>query len=327
VPLSILRFDMRAPGLGPERTRELYEAALDMADWADARGFDAITLSEHHAADDGFLPAPIALAGCMLGRARRIRVGISALLLPLYDPVKLAEEMAVLDLASGGRLAVTLGQGYRRAEYAMFGKDWAGRGRLFDECLEVLLRAWTGEPFTWRGRRIHLTPRPLTQPRPPIFVGGMGRNAARRAARFRLPFQPAMDAPEVIELYRAECRRLGFDEPLVLPPGSGETILVSRDPDRTWERIGPHLLEDARSYASWQPEGQRSAVHSDATTVAELRAERRFLVLTPDECVARARERGPLCDFVHFPLCGGTPPELAWESLELYASEVMPRIA
>jgi alkanesulfonate monooxygenase SsuD/methylene tetrahydromethanopterin reductase-like flavin-dependent oxidoreductase (luciferase family) len=326
MPFSVLRFDMRAPGLDRERTRGLYEAALDMSDWADARGFDAITLSEHHAAEDGFLPSPIALAGCILGRTRRIRVGIAALLVPLYDPVKLAEDLAILDVASGGRLAVTAGMGYRTDEYAMFGKDWQGRGRLFDESLEVLLRAWTGEPFEWQGRRVHLTPPPFTQPHPPVLVGGTSRAAARRAARLGLPFQPATNDPAVIGLFVEESRRRGVPSPLVLPPGSGETIFVSRDPERTWARIGEHLLHDARSYASWQLPGQGSAVHSRATSVDELRAEGLYRVLTPDECVARARERGPLCDFVHFPLCGGLPPELGWESLELYASEVMPRL-
>ena len=323
---SILRFDMRAPGFAPEQTRELYAAALDMAEWADAHGFDAITLSEHHATDDGFLPSPIALAGAMLGRTRRIRVGISALLVPLYDPVKLAEDLAVLDLAGGGRLAVTAGMGYREEEYAMFGKDWAGRGQLFDECLEVLLRAWTGEAFEWRGRPVRLTPRPATQPRPPLFVGGMGRRAARRAARLGLPFQPAVNDADMIALYHSECARLGLAQPIVLPPGSGETIFVARDPDHAWQRVGPHWLHDARSYAGWQRASRSSAVHSDAASVGELRAEGLYRVLTPDECVARARERGPLCDFVHFPLCGGTPSELAWESLELYASEVVPRL-
>ena len=221
---SVLRFDMRSPGLDPERTRALYEAALDMAAWADARGFDAITLSEHHGTEDGFLPAPIALAGCMLGRTRRIRVGIAALLVPLYDPVKLAEDLAILDVASGGRLAVTAGIGYRPEEYAMLGKDWKNRGRLFDECLEVLLRAWSGEPFEWQGRRVRLTPPPLTKPHPPILIGGTSRRAARRAARLGLPFQPAANDPDVIALFQQESRLRGVENPLVLPPGSGETI-------------------------------------------------------------------------------------------------------
>jgi alkanesulfonate monooxygenase SsuD/methylene tetrahydromethanopterin reductase-like flavin-dependent oxidoreductase (luciferase family) len=327
VAFSILRFDMRAPGLDPERTRGLYQAALEMAEWADGRAFDAITLSEHHATEDGFLPSPIALAGCMLGRTRRIRVGIAALLVPLYDPVKLAEDLSILDLASGGRIAVTAGIGYRPEEYAMFGKDWVSRGELFDECLEVLLRAWTGEPFEWQGRQVRLTPRPFTQPHPPILVGGSSRRAARRAARLGLPFQPATNDPEVIGLFVEESRRRGVENPLVLPPGSGETIFVSRDPDRSWAQIGEHLLHDARSYASWQLAGQSSAVHSRARTAAELRAEGLYRVLTPDECVARAKERGPFCDFVLFPLCGGMLPGQGWESLELYASEVLPRLA
>jgi len=325
--IPLLRFDMRAPAATPERTSALYQTALEMAAWADTRGFAAVTLSEHHASADGFLPSPIAMAGCMVGRTRSIRVAISALLLPLYDPVKLAEDLVVLDHASGGRIAATVGLGYRPEEYAMFGRDWSARGALFDEALEVLLRAFSGEPFEWHGRRVQVTPRPFTQPHPTIFVGGMSRAGARRAARFGLPFQPALNDPEVLSAYTEECKRLGVESPLLLPPGSGETIIVSRDPERSWALLGPHLLHDARAYANWQPAGQRSAVHSSATSIEALRAEGVYRVLTPEQCIARARERGPLADFVLFPLCGGTPPELGWESLELFANEVLPRIS
>ena len=97
--ITLLRFDMRAPAFSPASTAELYAAALEMGAWADERGFDSLTLSEHHGADDGFLPSPIAMLGCLVGRTRRIRLGVAALLLPLYDPVKLAEDLAVLDIA------------------------------------------------------------------------------------------------------------------------------------------------------------------------------------------------------------------------------------
>jgi hypothetical protein len=103
-------------------------------------------------------------------------------------------------------------------------------------------------------------------------------------------------------------------------------VWVSDDPDRTWAEIGPHLLYDATVYASWQPEGQRSAVHSDAKTVAALRAEGKYLILTPDECVERARAQGAFAATVLFPLCGGIPPKLAWPGLELFANEVMPKL-
>lgn len=326
MPFSVLRLDMRSPGYTDERRSELYSTALDMAAFVDERGFDAISVSEHHGTEDGFLSSPIALGGCIVGRTRRVRVGVVALLLPLYDPIKLAEDLAVLDLASGGRFAITAGIGYRPEEYAMLGKDWAGRGRLMDEGLEALVGAWSGEPFEWKGQSVRLSPPPLTRPLPPVMVGGASKLGARRAARFGLPFQPSVNTPEVLQEYIDECGRRGIETPILLPPGSGETIIVSEDPERGWAEHGRHLLHDAMVYASWQPANHRSAVHSDAKTVEELRSEGRYRILTPDQCVERARERGALCDFVLFPLCGGTPPELAWASLQLYVDKVLPRI-
>jgi alkanesulfonate monooxygenase SsuD/methylene tetrahydromethanopterin reductase-like flavin-dependent oxidoreductase (luciferase family) len=327
MPISILRFDLRAPHFSPARTEELYAAALDMAAYGDQHGFDSVTLSEHHGVDDGFLPAPLLLAAAIAGRTKRIRIGISALLAPLYDPLKLAEDLAVLDLASGGRVATTLGLGYRPEEYAAFGRDFAARGALLDECVETLLAAWTGEPFVYRGRTVRVTPRPLSQPHPTLLLGGQSKAAARRAARFGLPFQPASNDPEMIAVYQSECARLGVARPLLLPPGSGELIWVSRDPDRTWEQIGPHLLHDATAYAQWQPSTQqKSAVHSRATSVESLRDEGLYRVLTPEQCLERAKAQGAFSVFVLFPLCGGTPPEIGWETVRLYAEEVLPKL-
>jgi len=324
--MSILRLDMRAPSFSPASPAALYAAALEMAEYVDTRGFTSISLSEHHGVDDGFLPAPLPMAGCILGRTRKLRVGVAALLATLYEPVKLAEDLAVLDLASQGRIGITAGMGYRPEEYECFGKAWDTRGKLLDEVVEVLLEAWTGEPFEYQGRTVRVTPRPFTQPHPMLFMGGQSKAGARRAARFGLPYQPATNDAEMIQLYLSECERLGVENPLVLPPGNGEMIWVSEDPDRTWSQIGRYLLHDAATYASWQPRSQRSVVHSDALDVAGLRAEGKYRVLTPDECVARASRQGPLASFVLFPLCGGTPPDLAWESVHLYADHVLPRI-
>ncbi|MEN8184123.1 MAG: LLM class flavin-dependent oxidoreductase [Myxococcota bacterium] len=323
--IVILRLDMRAPSFSSASASELYAAALEMAEWADQNALTMITVSEHHGIEDGYLPSPVPLAACLAGRTRSIRIGIMALLLPLYDPVKLAEDLAVLDLASEGRVGVTAGLGYRRAEYELLGSDWEGRGRALDEGLEVLLRAWRGESFEYRGRPVKITPLPGTKPHPFLAVGGAGRNAARRAARFGLPFQPSVDTLEVFELYRSECERLGAT-PVLLPPGSGEVTWVSEDPDRTWSEIGPYLLHNAMSYRSWQPEGQQSVVDSEAETVEDLRREGKYRVLTPDECVEAAGALGPLEALMLYPLCGGTPPKLAWQSLELFANRVLPRL-
>ncbi|MGH7288012.1 MAG: LLM class flavin-dependent oxidoreductase [Myxococcota bacterium] len=324
--ISLLRFDLRAPRQFEARHAELYAAALEMASFAEAMGFDAISLSEHHGVDDGFLPSPLILASALAARTQRVRFSISALLAPLYDPVKLAEDLAVLDLVSQGRVTTTLGMGYRREEFAMFGRPFADRGSLLDEWLEVLLRAWTGERFEWNGRLIQVTPASFTKPHPPINVGGQSRRGALRAARFGLPYQPANNDPEMEKTYLEACHRRGT-APQLLPPGSGEMIFVSRDPERCWAAIGEHLLYEARVYSAWQPATQQaSSVHSRATTVDELRREGLYRVLTPEECVARAKAEGPYAAFVLYPLCGGIPPALAFESVELFASEVLPEL-
>jgi alkanesulfonate monooxygenase SsuD/methylene tetrahydromethanopterin reductase-like flavin-dependent oxidoreductase (luciferase family) len=324
--ISVLRFDLRAPARFGTKHAELYEAALELASFADERGFDSISLSEHHGVDDGFLPSPLLVAAAMASRTRRIAFSISALLAPLYDPVKLAEDLAVLDLLSRGRVSTTLGMGYRREEYAMFGRVFEERGKLLDEWLEVLLRAWRGERFSWQDRTVQVTPAPFTHPHPPVFVGGQSRRAALRAARYGLGYQPASNDRAMEALYVEGCAKRGVT-PQLRPPGTGEMIWVSRDPDRTWAEIGDHLLYEARVYSGWQPATQqRSTVHSRATTVEELRHEGLYQVLTPAQCLERAKAQGPYAAFVLYPLCGGTPPALAWQSVRLYADEVLAKL-
>src|SRR4051794_5568483 len=207
--LSIIRFDMRAPGLDPQESQALYAAAIEMGEWADARGFDMLTLSEHHASPDGYLPSPLVLGGAMAARTRQIALWISALLLPMHDPIRLAEDLAVLDLISGGRVSLVTGLGYRPIEYAMFGKEWTRRGKLLDECLDVMIKAWTGEPFEHRGEIVQVTPRPMQQPHPVIMIGGGGTAAVKRAARLGFSMFPSTDDPELHRAYLEECERLG----------------------------------------------------------------------------------------------------------------------
>ncbi|HEX2485753.1 MAG TPA: LLM class flavin-dependent oxidoreductase, partial [Myxococcota bacterium] len=282
--ISVIRFDLRAPASSPASRRELFDAALEMAAFADQAGFALATLSEHHGVDDGYLPSPVVFAGVLAGATRRLGLNISALLVPLYDPVKLAEDLALLDWASRGRLMVVAGLGYRPEEYAALGRDFSRRGKLLDECLDVLLRAWGGEVFEYRGAKVRVTPPPFTKPHPRLFVGGSTPAAARRAARFGLPFAPPLHDPELAALYESECRRLGVGGGFVLSPGEPATTFVARDPDAAWEALGPYLLHDATSYAAWQRPEQRSYSHSRATTVQELRSEGKYRVLTPEQC-------------------------------------------
>src|SRR5262245_51023902 len=126
-----LRFDMRAPS-GAAPVGELYAAAVDMCAWAESRGAVAAVMSEHHGAADGHLPVPLLLASAVAARTERLTILLAAVVLPLYDPVRLAEEIAVLDVISAGRVSYVFGVGHRAEEYAHFGVDFTQRGRLAD---------------------------------------------------------------------------------------------------------------------------------------------------------------------------------------------------
>ncbi len=325
--LFIARYDLRCPAGAPADRGELYRAALDQAAWCERHGFDMLVLSEHHGVDDGYLPSPLVLASAMAAATTTIPIMISALLVPLHDPVRLAEDIAVLDVISGGRVQYTAGLGYRREEYEQAGLDWSARGARMEHCLDTLFRAWTGEPFDYEGRTIRVTPTPTSQPRPMMFYGGGSTAAAKRAARLDMPLFAQHGDPSVPQAYQDERARLGLDAGLALaPPQHGPgTIFVSRDPDRTWDRIGEQLLYEATVYHSWQ-QGVTSAVHDTSTTVAEMREAGIYAVMTPDECVDYATSIGPLDPVTTHPLCGGIAPEVSWEHLELLGNEVIPRL-
>jgi alkanesulfonate monooxygenase SsuD/methylene tetrahydromethanopterin reductase-like flavin-dependent oxidoreductase (luciferase family) len=325
----LMRFDMRAPEFGPATTptptQDLYRAALEMAAWAEERGAIQIVVSEHHGSEDGYLPSPLVFASAIAGRTRTIPIQIAALIVPLHDPLRLAEDMAVLDLASGGRVSYVTAVGYVEQEFAQFGRTFKGRGRRMDECLEAMKNAWTGEPFEYQGRTVRITPRPGTPGGPTLFMGGNTKAAARRAARFDMGMIAQGMNPELEALHREECERLGKPVGLCINPPAGTvtTAFISEDPDRAWAEIGPHMLHDAKAYAAWLGDAA-SITKSVAQTVDELRAQKgAYQIFTPDEALAYVKKNGIL---MLQPLCGGLSPDLAWESLELMADKVLPRI-
>ncbi|MFD8207423.1 LLM class flavin-dependent oxidoreductase [Streptomyces sp. NPDC059695] len=322
MPFSVVRFNLVDPRATPESLSERYRAALAMAAYADGHGVDTVQTEEHHGVENNWLPSPFAFAGAVFGATSRIAVTVSAIIGPLHDPLRLAEDIAVLDLLSGGRLVTVAGIGYRPEEYEERGVDWGRRGKLQDLLLETLLTAWTGEPFTYQGRTVRVTPRPFTRPHPMLLVGGSSRAAARRAARLGLPFFPSAHLPELEAYYRERCAEYGTEGWTMMPAEVTPLLHLSEDPDRTWAEHGEHFLHEARTYASWQSKDIRSAVRSTATTVAELRSEGVYRVVTPAECLALGLE-----SLVLHPLCGGMPVEEGWRSLRLFCDRVLPGLA
>jgi alkanesulfonate monooxygenase SsuD/methylene tetrahydromethanopterin reductase-like flavin-dependent oxidoreductase (luciferase family) len=316
-----MRFDMRAPG-GVATMPALYEAAIDMAAWAEDRGGVMCLISEHHGSPDGYLPSPLLLASAMAARTTRMAFIIGAALMPFYDPIRLAEDMAVLDIMSKGRVSYVMALGYRPEEFEMFGIDWDRRGDAAEAKLALLLQAITGDPFVHEARRVQITPPPLTQIQ--ISWGGGTKPAARRAGRHGLGFFAESDADGLLEAYEAEARKHGHEPgQAALPaPGTPTTVFVADDLDEAWAEIGPHMLHDIATYGEWNVNKQNIASLSTARTVADLRDERgSYRIFTVDEAVDIVKNGGLL---LLQPLCGGLPPELAWKYLKVVTDQVMP---
>jgi alkanesulfonate monooxygenase SsuD/methylene tetrahydromethanopterin reductase-like flavin-dependent oxidoreductase (luciferase family) len=320
--MFLIRFDMRAPNFGAAPA-ELYAAALEMSEWAEKHGCLQIVVSEHHGSEDGYLPSPLILASAIAARTRSIPVQIGALIVPLHDPIRLAEDMAVLDITSQGRVSYVTAVGYVAHEFEMAGVPLKGRGRRMDVCLEAMRNAWSGEPFEYAGRTVRVAPKPITQGGPVMLMGGNSRAAARRAARFDMGMLAQGLNPDLAQIYAEACEEYGRDpKPCINPPPSMVTsAFVAEDPDRAWAQIGPHMLHDAQMYARWMGDSA-SISKSTADSVEALRAQKgAYQIFTPDEAIAYTRANGIL---LLQPLCGGLAPEYAWQSLELVASKVLP---
>lgn len=319
-----LTYDMRAPDFGSS-ARELYRVALDQAAWADDLGFDTIGLGEHHCSPDGYNPSPLILAAAMGARTRRIALRTSVLLAPLYDPIKLAEDAAVTQLATDGRLILGLGGGYRPVEFESFGRRLEDRWRSVGETISLLRVAWSGEPFEWQGRRCRVTPKP--DPPPPILLGGGSPAAARRAARIADGWFPPLD-PRLWPPYREECLKLGKPDPGEYATPSPVFLWISKDPERAWERLMPHVLHQLRSYSEWTQEafGRPAGPYADAITAETVQRSSAYRVLTPEGALELAEALGDHSVFFLNPLLSGIDPETSWEMLRLYEREVHPHL-
>ncbi|OBH88492.1 LLM class flavin-dependent oxidoreductase [Mycobacterium sp. E2989] len=317
-----LRFDMRVPRWsGP--AAELYAAAIDMCAWGETRGAVLAVLSEHHGADDGHLPSPLMLASAIAARTHTLAILLAAVTIPLRDPVRLAEEMCVLDLISRGRVSYAFGVGHRHEEYDHFGIDMATRGRAADEILAVLGPLVRGEPVEYRGRTVRVTPPSGSDSGPVMLIAGGSKAAARRAGRYGLGFVSQTEWPGLIEFYEEQCRAHGHEPGFVQFPAPGVPTAVfvaehKRGVEEAWDVLGPHLLHDAVTAASYRPHDDSVASITRADSVSDLRNEGGpYRIMTCDEATEYVRGGRPLP--LH-PLCGGLAPDVAWPYLERAAA-------
>jgi alkanesulfonate monooxygenase SsuD/methylene tetrahydromethanopterin reductase-like flavin-dependent oxidoreductase (luciferase family) len=319
-------FDMRAPDWGTPPS-DLYPAAIEMAAFADRIGVDRIGLMEHHGSEDGYLPRPFTLCAGMAAVTERVKFALGAVILPLHDPVAVAEEIAILDLVSNGRFSVIFGAGYVPGEFAMFEKSIHDRAKLMDRGLEIILRALRGERFEVDGRPIFVRPLPARDPHEIVMVGGGVPASARRAARFDVGFGPM--TAEVVDIYLDECRKAGrapreYWRPR---PGMPLAIHLCEDPDQGWAAIERHAVHVITEYAKWaEQEGDASnSPFKGLTDPKVLRHAGLFAAWTPEQLLAKVPEIHDRQQIGFQPLVGGLSPAEGWKSLRLL-EQTMPEL-
>jgi alkanesulfonate monooxygenase SsuD/methylene tetrahydromethanopterin reductase-like flavin-dependent oxidoreductase (luciferase family) len=319
--------DLRNPPQWRRPWAELYGRTLERIEEAERLGLDAVWLTEHHFFEDGYLPQPLTFAAAIAARTERMRIGTAILLAPLRPAVDIAEQGAIVDLVSNGRLELGLGAGYRVLEFKAFGVDMADRFPLLEERAREVRRLWDEGG---------IVPGPV-QVRPRIWIGANGARGARMAGRLGEGLM-WLD-PEKVAVYLDALRAAGHDESAARVSGS-VNLIVSSDPERAWDRIAPHLVYQWETYARYGAEGAEKAdalVVDQASTLSadDMRSAGpamlmpSFDVVTPDEAVRRMRAwlaDLPVLDVYFWDSIAGMPDDLVDEHVELLAREVAPAV-
>jgi alkanesulfonate monooxygenase SsuD/methylene tetrahydromethanopterin reductase-like flavin-dependent oxidoreductase (luciferase family) len=246
-------YDFRNPAPWREQWDVRYAKILEQIDWVERESsFTEVSISEHHFTDDGYAPSVLALAAAVASRTKRVGISTNILQLPLHHPLRVAEDALTVDAISGGRFRLGVSVGYRELEFEAFGTSTRDRATRMEEALSVLRLAFAGEEFSFEGRHwtipsLTVSPGPVRQGGPPIWLGGTAPAAIERAARLGDGFMASVDA-EVVA-YRSACDRIGTSE----PRGACRTawVLVDEDPERALAELGEHMLFQVNAYIDY----------------------------------------------------------------------------
>jgi probable F420-dependent oxidoreductase len=256
---GIGQFTLQVPPWDARTHAELYADTLSLAAFAEEHGFDSFWLAEHHGAGDGYNPSLLPFLAAVAARTTRMELGTAVLLAPFHDPLRIAEDAAVVDNLSGGRLHLGLGLGWSPEEYRMFGVDTAGRGARLAEFVAILRGAWGEDRFSHAGRfytydDVAVTPKPARPGGPPIWLGGGADAAIERAARLGDGhFPPSTAGVEGIvahaERMLALRARIGVTGPYRF--GTFLPVGIGTDEDDGWSKIRDGVLHVRGAYLLW----------------------------------------------------------------------------
>ena len=329
------------PGAGV-RLHEPYRDMLDCLPRAEELGYESAFVASHHVQPDGWCPSPLLALSAAAARTERMRLGTGAILVPLYAPFKLAEDVAVLDNLSGGRVVLGVAPGYVSEEFLAHAVPREERVTRMEEALDLMQAAWTQERFSFRGRHYAvepettLTPRPLQRPHPPIWYAVSAPGSLRRAAErgcVLLP-SPRHELSELAKHYRVydeACTAVGFapaERPVI------REVFVAESQERAEQLAAPgveYLFRELYGAKSAQGERQlrtdSGQLITDKQQVDFESLKNRFVIGDPDYAIRQIEryrdELGAteLICWMHVPGVSGAD---ALQSVELFAREVMP---
>lgn len=330
------------PHDNPDAPAYEVEPLLAAACEAERRGFDSVWLAEHHFTP-GFPPSPLMLGAAIAARTHRVRIGTGIVVAPLYHPVRLVEDVCLLDRLSGGRVILGLGQGYVKREFESYGIPLTERTARFLRVLGLLRVVFEGSrllPGTEGADALgpEVWPRPVQQPIP-IWIGAYSHPAIRRAARWGYPFfigGPNMPLELIAAKYHCYLREFNECHANIVPllPFI-QSILVTEDPDKTWSLFGESLTSMFRydmltwgSVVAYDKDSGYRTVKNEDDILFKNKTEfrRRMLILTPKEVVSallKVREQIPF-NYLIVGSPWGVPRELSQKCVELLIEHVWP---
>jgi probable F420-dependent oxidoreductase len=320
-----------------------YQEVLAEAEAAEAAGFDSFLITEHHQVPDGYCPAPLVLSTAVAARTSRIRVGSAIIILPLYHPLRVAEETAVLDAISQGRLILGVGAGYVAPEFDAYGIPMEQRSSRMEEGIEIIKRAWTENGFSYSGRRfsienVTISPKPVQKPRPPIWAAAWSESGFSRAARLADAWcvdliNSYSTVSTWADRYRELCTQAGT-KPYI---AALREAWVGPTTEQAVQDYGQHLMSSHRYYYSvggYNPavEPWMASVQSpDSDVTLDLLKKDRFIMGSPDECVDQIKRFNEMAgvDYLILRFRHPSGPEHAkvLEAIKLFGSEVIPRFS
>jgi alkanesulfonate monooxygenase SsuD/methylene tetrahydromethanopterin reductase-like flavin-dependent oxidoreductase (luciferase family) len=335
--LGIGLFTGQIPPSSNRSFHQEYRDSIDLVRLVEQVGLDGAWVSEHHFSADGYLPSLLPLLAAYAAVTDRIELGTGVVLAPFHDPIRLAEDFAVVDQISGGRTICGLGIGWRDEEFREFNINVSSRVRRLMEIVDILRLAWAEGRFDYDGRHYKLngvavTPKPARVP--PILIGGFADEAIRRAGRIGDGYISSRTDPrrvaEAFEMAAEERARAGQEGlPIV---GLLQNAFVTEDPERDWPMVLAGIGHQLGTYAGWRagtdvPGKELQVMPPDEETIRSTTAYG-----TPDDVVESLR---PLAELLgrypeshlvvrlHYPGMEAVP---AARAIELFAAEIAPEL-